>query len=497
VSRFSMALIGLLVVLLGSPLLVASHSALVSGTGLVWASPEAEEYTYYGWVPSRMYRNLTRQTPGYALPPGRDWVISSDSVRDRALLAIVGGYDDTAVAVYQLPTQRLVKEFTVNRFEKAEVRLPNGTFFKVVSTRPAVVMLLGGIGLDGAGPSQEGGSDQPGISTFLTSLDGSYVGREFIFMAVEINFSGFLTTAFPQRVFALEESQVTIWDAEARKVTEFKLPLNGVKELSLPAFRVYRLESTGHVMLQTFHIGERAARTCAYPTPTGGFLGTTFYGSGAPLGLYVQGWLNYLGERAFLVTTTEDTSLTLIDLPHRKVLFTEAVTAGNKSFQIDASQAVIQVGNPSLLMFKSGDVEGGLTFTGLRGGQTAQLLMPRGESYLFTAEETDVTVDDVRLSLRADSVLPLTLGLRRISASKNVVIEVMNLDPDQGLGMFGACIPSTQSLGLTSEGLKLKPVIEEQTPILYYALALIPILAVAAALALRKRRRPPLPAQRL
>jgi len=63
----------------------------------------------------------------------------------------------------------------VNRLEKVFVSLPNGTFFEIVSSKPLSVMLLGGRLLE------EG---QLWTSIFYTSLDGGYVGKEFVFMQV-------------------------------------------------------------------------------------------------------------------------------------------------------------------------------------------------------------------------------------------------------------------------------------------------------------------------
>jgi len=55
--------------------------------------------------------------------------------------------------------------------------LPNGTFFKVVTSKPASVLLLGGEGL-------EAKTTQYSFTSFLRSVDSGYVGKEFIYLSV-------------------------------------------------------------------------------------------------------------------------------------------------------------------------------------------------------------------------------------------------------------------------------------------------------------------------
>ena len=63
------------------------------------------------------------------------------------------------------------------------VKIPNGTLFKVVSNKILSVLLVGG---NVAGRELEPNlPEAPVAQTFYTSTEGSFVGREFVFIACQ------------------------------------------------------------------------------------------------------------------------------------------------------------------------------------------------------------------------------------------------------------------------------------------------------------------------
>jgi len=425
----------------------------------VWA---VEEYVYYGYVPENITATGAQPT----------W-----QRLDHGHLIILGNQNGTEVKVYALPEKTLIDEFTVNRMENMTLTLPNATFFKVWANRPVSVTLMGGGNLERV---------EAMITTFFTSTQGGYIGREFIFPSVH----GKLMTliwyhvipGLPYKIYALEESDVQVWDPNGTKVSEFHLAPNKYQELELPAFRTYRLTSTGNVMLQTF----TRDHSSFYPAVERGFIGTLFYGASVTKEFWEmgQGWP---GNQTFVATSTKPGKLTPVNLEYDRKLDQVDVAAGlNVSFKPLAFHMAVKSEEPILLMYKSDDTMGGVASMGLKAGQTAVLYAPPGYTYAFAHKETVVNLDDVTLRLQPDSVLVIPSGVHRLSASENLIVQVTNIVQGRGINAFGACLPSVQSLDITYEGLRVKPLASEELPWPYIAGA----GAVAlAALYLVKRRR--------
>ncbi len=449
-------------------------------------------YTYYGYVPREIWDLRPLRMAGHDVA---EWSIDSETVRSYAHLVAVGNVDGTRVAVYTLPGKEPIREFTLDKLEKVTVALPNGTFFKVVSDNPVTVVLMGGASME---------AGEAFTNTFFTSTDGGYIGKEFIFMALEGKAYPYAYELGPPcRVYALEDSAVTIWDENGSKVSELNVLANQASELSLKALAPYRLVSTGNVMLQYFFMGSdirvKAAGTFYYPAVQGGFLGKTFYGSG---GRMEWGFIN----PQFVLTASRESKATFLDVDYkRKGLEATVPLASNLTVQPKASHLILESDNPVVFMLAGFN---GLAYTGLKGGQTAYVYVPtaeplRGEAYLFASQETTVTVDDVSTRLKADEALPLYSGLHKVSSSENAVIQVVNWPapselhysyigrvPDfVRLADFAACIPSVESMSISHEEVKLKPLLGGELPWTYIGAAIVLAAIVIAALTLRRRRR--------
>jgi len=482
------------IVLLASTLPVSSR---LHGVAPAYAAL-LDEYDYYGFVPREIWglEWVNLGTSGWELR------VDQISIVNSGLVAIVGNHDGTRVRAYVLPGGELVEDLALNRLEKASFSLPNGTFFKLVASRPVSVFLLGGKYME---------SGDAFTNMFVTSTDGGYVGREFIFMAVQAK-RALHYTGLAYRVYALEDSQVTVWDANGSQVSQFRLGANQFREMGFSPMAVYRLESTGNVMLQSFTMWTSARLglpgTCFYPSVRGGFVGRLFYGGAGATELWPP-----FAPPTFVMTGLEGSEVTIMDLENRrKYLDAELPALGNLSKQTDLSHMVVESQKPIVLMMEGN----GVGYTGLAAGETGYFYMPlnepyleavpsgnivgsAGEAYLYAAEETVVTIDDLTVRLSRDSILPLRHGFHVITADRNVVIQLINYpwqsypprEPSIArFSDFATCIPSVQAMSIRSPDLNPPSVAGEELPWTYLAAAVIPVVVIAALAARRRRPRP-------
>ncbi len=457
-------------------LLLVSFPLHVWFTPLQYKAQAEAEYAYYGRVPTEVYPNMTF-----------------------GALYLIGNHDGTRVRVYSLPGKTLLAEFTTNLLERQVVQLPNGSFFKVVSDRAVTTMLIGG---SWAKMERQA---TPGATTFHLSVEGGYLGKDFIFTTVEVVSSELAN--LPERAYALEDTDVKVFDASGNTLKSFSLKANECESFNLPSFGTYRITSTGYVMVQTFSMGMYFGSICYYPAAQGGFVGTRFYGAGH--------YSEYTSaDRRFAFMGAEDSKVAIIDLENAQKVADVSFTAGKNASlatnKLTRLNLAFKSDKPITLMFQPrqspdrGDprlrVEGGVTYAGLKAGQTGYFIVPDvcAEGYIFAYQETLVDVDDVRLRIQADSFVTVTSGLHKISADHNVLILViqipMYMTPEMvtvlGQLNFGVSVPSVQSMSLTYPNLTLKPIGEEGLPSTYIAVGVaIVVVIVFAGVVLRRRGR--------
>jgi len=451
-----------------------------------------EEYVYYGYVPRDIWGVEADVVAAHDIV---SYKISLGSIRTYALLSIIGNADGTRAAVYTLPSRSLVKEVTLDEMEETIVSLPNGSFFKVVTDKPATVVLMGGEAME---------RGEAYTTSWVPSVGGGYVGKKFIFKALQGSTQP--STGLPYRVFALEAADVVVTDINGSQVFQFHLDANEVTELSFAPLRLFKLSATGNVMLQAFYIGWGfdPQGTSFYPAIEGGFIGKRFYGCGFKPELIDSPFIH----PEYVVTGASESKLTLYDLEFKREHGTGQVGAGSRfATEIPVTYLMLESEQPAMLMLRSM----GVAFAGLRAGQTAYLHVPTaenftGEAYLFAYKETTVTIDDVASKLQADGIIPLTAGLHKVSTTENVVIQVLNWAAPSGLHYsyigkppgvmriadFGQYLPSAQAMSIANENLRMEPVVVVGLPLTYVAAgaAGVIVIVVVSALALSRARRP-------
>ena len=440
-----------------------------------------EVITYYGYVPSRIYcfnpaEGSTAAEQLRAVLATRPPANASEIqyVRDYGVLLVVGNQDDTRCRLYELPELRLLEDFRVGRLELKALSLPNGTFFKLVSDKFVTAVLKGGAFV-GRVIADTYNTE---VSTYYPSTDGGYVGKEFIFPT---SLTGLLEP--PYRIYSLEEGTVRLYETSGEVATELKVKPNEVTLIRVENGTVYRLESTGYLMLSSFFFTE----SYFVPSVDGGFLGKVFY----PGGEKRQGGR---GENSFASYTfalgTDEANAELYDLkstskigdltvPSREAFPVPMKAVNYVGFETGA-YAMFSSRPLTLLYLSNSTVEGGLSMAGFGAGDRVAIYVPEGESFVFAYQDCTLTVDDVQTSLKADQSFELPVGVHVLQATGPIIVEIINLTEYRGLLAFAEALPAVEALGVTRKDLKLTSIGGAG---LDWAYAVIAVAVIAAALA--------------
>jgi hypothetical protein len=444
-----------------------------------------EEHVYYGVIPSRIYLYRPYQTTHGSIDISRGWYLDERSVKTGGFIAIIGSGEETHVRVYVMPGGEMVSEASLGPMERHFVSLPNGTAFKVVSDKPVTVLVF-----SGEIPQPDAFEGLTPI-TFYPSVDGRYVGKEFVFMASQ-GLSG-----RPYHIFALEPSEITLVreDGEEQK---FKLEANAHKALSLKTFKVYRVESTGNIMVQSGGVG---GRIFFVPSATGGFLGRRFYTMSS---IYWHPTVKY----GFRISALQDTKVRIWDLQFRHLLLDFEVKAGEtvsvKPRPSEEPGIAVESDEPITLAFvHDGNIEplwsygAGVSYLGIRSNEEVPLYLPTNstvEVYIFAYDDSVVMIDDVTFRVKADTYLRVSLrGFHKIASDRDIIVQVIHwplIPPTQGIHSFGVAVPSIRAVS-ASPDVKLTPIVEEQNlllEILIWVGSAAALMVAAAGFFYMKRR---------
>jgi len=463
-----------------------------------------DEYTYYGVVPSKIFLYLLNDANNFT----SGWVMGTNSSRTgspglygktaatKSLLVIVAVENDTNVRVYDLTLNRLVSEDNINGMEKDFVLLANSTVFKVVSDKQVSVLLLNYQVMPVATVTEG-----PLPYAFYTDVNGLYVGTEFVLMASEqimLSDNKFYT------ILALEKSKVTVTRDDGQQ-NEYSLDANSYTTLMLETFRVYRIESTSKIMVQsgtTFaDIGggltpQRYRSSYPVPCATGGFVGKFFLTKAA------GGW-DADRDYGFRISASEDTKVKVFDLRTKQVVKELSVIGGTGiGFQPLADAMGVQSDKPITLFYINNGSLGtsrlaqygvGVMFMGIQPNQNTPIYLPTKayvEVYFFANEETELMIDGSSQTIQPDQPKLFTLvGTHMVQADHNVILQV-NFWPNepeyQGLWFSGAAIPSIETVA-NNPTVSLTP-LGEGFPMIYaIAGAGAAVVVIVVVLVMRRR----------
>ena len=456
-------------------------------------------YTYYGVVPFKTYRyNLTDE-----FDPNSPYQIQVSSVLNRTLLSVVASEDDTNFAVYNLISGELISEGHLNSRENQYTLLPNGTFFKVVSDKIVSVLLIYYATIPQVDVTPVINQSP---NTFYTTVDGLYVGKRFVFMVDE----GSGGTA-NYMIIALEKSTVTISNADGTVLNTLSIDAYAFKVYPFTAFRVYEIESTGNIVLQSGLITWSGGDTDCFPVPCieGGFVGKYFVTKS------ITGY-DPLRDYGYRISAAENAKVKVYDIETKQIIKEFDVVAGvGIGFQPPGANALfVQSDKPiTLAMAHNGSIEqtrplesggayGGpytgygseVSLIGIRANENTEVYLPLGaqvEVYFFANQETQVTIDDSTHTIGANDYFVYTIpGNHMISSDHDIIVEInyWNGVPDfQGISFTGAIIPCIELVS-TDPDVTVLP-IEGGFPMMYIAIGggAAAVVVVVAVLVLRKR----------
>jgi len=478
------------------------------------------DYTYYGVVPSEIYRYVLGDwsvfqyawlnlSSGWILGPENSGLLSGSlaqngfMVATKSLLAVVAYDDGTNVEVYNLATSVRVSQDSLNSMEKLLVLLDNGTHFKVVSNNMVSVELLNYQQIPSA-DALEG----PLIHAYYTSVNGLFVDKEFVLMASE------QTGSYSEKgygtfytILSVEKSTVTITDDEGGS-DSYSLEANSYKCIMLEPFKVYRIESTGNIMVQSGTIpgpGNYNGDSC-FPVPavTGGFVGTFFLTRSNR-----ESWDNDK-EYGFMILASQDAKVKVYDLDTLQLVNEVSVAAGSEATIKPLCTAIaLQSDNPITVCFTdSGNIvqskaQQGGTYAGYGNGvmfitiqpsEDTMIHLPTSahvEAYFFSSEETQLTIDENTQTLQSDVGLIYTApGTHTISADHNVIVQI-NFWPivpeNQGIWFSGTVIPCMETVN-DNPTVTLSPL--EGFPMTYVIIsaAVAAVVVIVILLVIRRRR---------
>ncbi len=479
---------------------VLTSSFFIACTASFIVAQENEEYIYYGVVPAKIYRYILVDTND----PNLGWQLANFSVVNMrttvstvALLTIVASRNNTNVEVYNLVTDELIFQGMINDMEKHYVTFANGTVFKVVSDHPVSVLLL-----NINGPPYAGAIQGPLPDTFYQSTDGLYVGKKFVFMAsAGLSNPDYRLVGKEFMLFALEPSTVTVTRDDGDS-NEYSLDANSYKSLMLSTFRVYRIESTGNIMVQSGIIEGREVDNpinCFYvPSAEGGFFGKVFYARAPKIGRYSWDIMRDYGYRISAIT---DTKVAVFNLETKEII-AEFTVKGGKGISIRPVAEAIAVQSDKPILFqmihngsigRANDYGIGVTFLSVRPNEDTPLYLPvdsQVEAYFFASDETQITIDDLPFTLLADSYhLYSSPGTHIIRSDKNLIVQVNHwpLEPEnQGLQFSGTIIPCINTVHLIPD-VTFTPL--SAFPLTYIIIGgAVAAIAVVVVFLLRKKR---------
>ena len=463
------------------------------------------EFTYYGKVPDRIWQ--LRPVDWRAQPACQDphnWVVyNSPSLY--ALLALVSAWDDVEVKVINITAKQLIAQATLKSMQPLYLLLRNGTFFKVVASRPITVQLLN----YNQTPQFPLALLPPTLHTFYYSVDGTYVGKEFVFVATQ----GSLT-ATDYTILAVEPAEITVERDDGQSFS-LKLDANGYKYITLSPFRVYRVRSSGNIMVMSGAIpgiGTYETTCFAIPSVQGGFTGTYFLTRAFKA--IEWGW-DKIRDYGFRVLATGETKIELYDLETQNKVGEYVVPAeGGVTLRPNAYSIALVSEKPVTFMFMhNGSIEienagmGGGYYCGyprstmfllLKPGEDTMMQIPSNASvevYFFAKEDTEVVIDDtLRIRVGADAPYLFAMpGIHKVRSDKEALVQI-NMWPryppaEQGLWFSGYIIPPLESANLKPNVSITLPGVKAPTAYYYAAFGAGAVIGVAIALLVMRRRK--------
>ncbi len=324
------------------------------------------------------------------------------------LRRIVATEDNTQVEIINLANGAVIDSRTLNRLQAWDPPGSppgDGVAYKVKATKPVVAYF----------------TDLADHSTFVPSMDGDPVGKEFIFYMDENK--GF-------NVYAFENSIVTFYNTAGNVVAQRAVLAGSYWPVSAILNNAdYRVVSTGRISMQS--TGNNGYTSV--PSDTGDGAGRQFY------------FATRDGTtESIAVFAHEAADIEVFDLDSGASLYTASIAAGDFWYQTGVGTRRMRLESTADVEVWAGDTEGGtaitslgddISFAGGRGG-TEFVLHTLNDGVVIFAPNDNTTVDidsgGFTATLQRDEFLRLTpadfpggTGVHTIVTSQPVVIQTL------------------------------------------------------------------------
>lgn len=386
----------------------------------------------------------------------------SDNFRD--LIIAIGLYDNTHVSIYDITDSEaatLVSEGMVNKKESFYFKAAPRKYYKIIADKPIAAWLVGGAAHNWPDNNYAG----CGGSTFYPSVEGSYVGREFIFMAggtynantawlgIDI-FTPISPAPFETKCYGIEHASVSVYDASGNLLYQFDIGPGMCVNFPTICMEIYHVISTGDIMLQC--AGGGNCFTIA-PSINGNLVGKVHYGS------------TFAWQRGcFLVVAYEPCHVKVYDVDTGELLYEHTFTSagecwyrgglgivtvrptislekalelaakannvGTRNLKFESTgNIMVYVGDTETIPYEDDSPAGIGDDIAFVGGIEAREFYVYAPTYLviFAPSDANILINGTSYSLRADHHLTLKgPSLYYILSDQPIIIEVVG----QGTG---------------------------------------------------------------
>jgi hypothetical protein len=501
------------------PLLTFS-SVLLFSLLVAYSSPEEQYWSYYAYIPPSL-ANLSK--------PVYSWGAIVKTIKNYTTvpsnLDVIGIEDGTIYEVYDLSTNKLLSSGSLDKYQQIRVSFGSKQtsiepfdvedyYIKLVVSKPVSALLTGGVFIEEAVTQTVPVNRTLNTpATFVPSVDGGVIGKEFIFLAFPTYYQPKLTTDELNvwNIFATQDSSIKVYSADGKILQELSVgAFSMIRTQPMPPWNVYRVTSTGNIMVYLAGLNSMVF----VPPVTGGYVGRSFMAT-RPGNI----WLG--DKQSFIVVALEDAKIEFYDMrkpadssADRTIEVKRNEMAFDTYFGANVPIRVKSTGNITLLV--GGNVQGwgsawttqamapqniasDITFLGARAGQEVGFYAPY-QAVIFATGDTDVEVNDIPRSMKADEFITLPSGMYVVKpSSAPVIIEVLantnviaytgtgeQARPQKGFDNWGAYLIAPQVL------YKSYQVAEEGGGLglfLYIGIAVAAlVIVVFMLLVLRKRR---------
>jgi len=410
-------------------------------TPLLQFSLESREYRYYFWA--SMDRTLI--------------IIGVNSSTYRLHNLVKGGI-----------SKSLVLEGAIERMQMIVHEIAPGHYLLESSGRLTVIV-CSRVGED--------------ATIYFTSTNGNYVGHEFIFTPVSIS-------DIPPTVLAFEDTRVTVYDSEGKRLQEFQLQQGQSKILSVALGQVFRVVSTGRIAIMEGGAKSGIPLVDARGMPVGKEFSAVIWGLTNPYILVVAYEPCKVSVYRGGVSVYEHV-FSEEDVKSMRVWF-QRVDRIHGYFHM-VSTGLISI-HTSVLRLQWGSEElMGKVFPTILGGQVGvpanleyRVIVPGG-GVIFTPFDTILKIDGGKVGLAADHYidLPASESVHIIKANQPIIVQVRGTEDDDGF-----CVLSDRDLVFYELP---KPSTEERahTPWQVVIAAIVAIISLMALRIMLRRGRKP------